>query len=49
MRGSLELFGRFRKNKLKNEVYVKLSNSLVIAGLKADGLMFLYISADLTC
>ena len=39
----------FRKNKLENEVYVKLRSPSVIAGLKADGLMFLHIYADLTC
>ena len=42
----LEVFG---KNKLENEVYAKLSSPSVIAGLKADGLMFLHIYADLTC
>jgi hypothetical protein len=39
----------FRKNKLENEVYVKLHSLSVIAGLKADGLMFLHVYADLTC
>ena len=39
----------FRKNKLEKEVYAKLSSPSVIAGLKADGLMFLHIYTDLTC
>ena len=39
----------FKKNRLENEVYAKLKNPAVMAGLKADGLMFIHIYADLTC
>ena len=46
---ALSFLDVFRKNKLEKEVYAKLSSPSVIAGLKADGLMFLHIYADLTC
>jgi hypothetical protein len=40
---------QFKRNKLEKEVYAKLQDPSVITSLKADGLMFLHIYADLTC
>ena len=38
----------FMKNKLENDVYTKLEDASIMANLKADGLRFLQVYADLT-
>ena len=37
----------FKRNKLEKDVYEKLHNDNIMAGVKADGLMFVHIYADL--
>ena len=46
-KAAFEYLNEFRKNTLEKDVYQKLQDSNAMAGLKADGLMFLHIYADL--
>ena len=39
---------KIKKNKLENDVFLKLQDPSTITNLKADGLMFLHVYADLT-
>ena len=51
LRGAaLDYLQKFKitKNKLENDVFLKLQDPSIITSLKADGLMFLHVYADLT-